>query len=235
MGLKKPPAIIVSLDIPLQRASRLVRELEKVEDRIAAYKISSLQVMESGLKAVVKELRLATKIPLIYDHQKGATDIPEIVEQQVKTAADSGVNAFIGVPQGAGGKTLESFVNSCRKHKIEPVVLIEMSHAESDKYLHADYAWKIFQDSIELGITHIVAPGNKPERLKLIREWIRQSKKEIFIMSPGIGAQGGSAREAVGAGTDYPIIGRAIYQSENPAKEVEKIYMECLEGFKKRK
>ena len=112
MNFKKTPSIIVALDIPLQKASRLVRGLEKVEDKIAAYKISSLQVMESGLKQVVAELRLATKLPFIYDHQKGATDIPEIVEQQVKMAADSEVNAFIGVPQGAGGKTLESFANA---------------------------------------------------------------------------------------------------------------------------
>lgn len=234
-GMKKPPLIIVSLDIPLQKASRLVRELKKVEDKIGAYKISSLQVMETGLKAVVAELRLATKVPLIYDHQKGATDIPEVVEQQVKLAADMEVDAFIGVPQGAGSKSLESFVSACKKFKIEPIVLTEMSHAESDKYLHADYSWKIFQDSIKLGVKQIVAPGNKPERLKLIREWIRQSGKELLVLSPGIGAQGGKAKEAVQAGTDYPIIGRAIYESENPAKEVEKIYKECTEGFRKRK
>ena len=233
--MKKPPSIIVALDIPLQKASRLVRDLEKVEDKIAAYKISSLQVMESGLKSVVAELRLATKLPLIYDHQKGATDIPEIVEQQVKSASDYGVNAFIGVPQGAGSKSLESFVSACQRNKVEPIVLIEMSHSESDKYLHTDYAWRVFQDAVGLGVRHIVAPGNKVERLKLIREWIKQSGKEISILRPGIGAQGGKAKEAVQAGTDYPIIGRQIYESENPAKEVEKIYKECLEGFKKRK
>ena len=115
MEIKKPPGIIVALDIPLQKASKLVRELEKVEDKIAAYKISSLQAMEVGLKQVVAELRLATKIPLIYDHQKGATDIPEIAEQQVNLGAAAGIDSFIGVPQGAGKKTLESFVNACKK------------------------------------------------------------------------------------------------------------------------
>ena len=235
MDFEKPPSIIVSLDLPLQKASKLVRELEKVEGKIAAYKISSLQAMESGLKQAVAELRLATQIPLIYDHQKGGTDIPEMVEQQVKLAADAGINSFIGVPQGAGRKSLESFVNACKKNNMLPIILIEMSHPESDSYLHSDYSWRIFQDAAKLGVRHIVAPGNKPERLKLIRGWIKDSGKQIFITSPGIGAQGGSAKDAVAAGTDYPIIGRQIYQSENPANEVEKIYKECIEGFRERK
>lgn len=235
MDFKKLPAIIVSLDMPLQKASKLVRGLEGVEDKIAAYKVSSLQAMEAGLRATAAELRLSTKIPLIYDHQKGCTDVPEIVEQQVKFAAEAGVDSFIGVPHGAGRKSLESFVAACKKFNVLPIVLTEMTHPESDSYLHMDYSWKIFQDAIKLGVRHIVAPANKPERLKLIREWIKQSGKEIYVTSPGIGQQGGSAREAVQAGTDYPIIGRQIYQSENPAKEIERIYKECLEGFKKRK
>src|SRR3989344_2705267 len=235
MGFKKPPSIIVSLDMPLQKASKLVRELERAEGKIAAYKVSYLQAMESGLRATAAELRLSTALPLIYDHQKGATDIPEIIEQQVKSAADSGIDSFIGVPQGAGRKSVESFVNACNKNKILPIVLIEMSHPESHSYLPSDSAWKIFQDAAKLGVEHIVAPGNKPERLKLIREWIKQSGKEIFISSPGIDTQGGSAKDAVSAGADYPIIGRQIANSADPAKEVEKIYKECLEGLKKRK
>ena len=76
-----------------------------------------------------------------------------------------------------------------------------------------------------------------PEKIKEYEKLRAQGaeRKAVYFLSPGIGAQGGQAREAVQAGTDYPIVGRAIYESENPAAEVEKIYKECLEGFRKRR
>ncbi len=232
--MKKPPSIIVALDLPLQKASRLVRDLEKVENQIAAYKISSLQVMESGLKQAVAELRLATTLPLIYDHQKGATDIPAIIEKQVQAVSEAGANAFIAVPHGAGLKSLESFVQSCKKFKIEPIVLLEMSHPGANDFLKENITEKIFECAVELGASYFVMPGNKPEKIKEYDKLRATSDKPIYFLSPGIGAQGGKAKEAVQAGCDFPIIGRAIYESENPAKEVEKIYKECLEGYRKR-
>ena len=46
------------------------------------------------------------------------------------------------------------------------------------------------------------------------------------ILSPGVGAQGGSASEAIKAGADYVIVGRAIYKSDNPRKVAEDIASE---------
>ncbi len=38
----------------------------------------------------------------------------------------------------------------------------------------------------------------------------------MSIYSPGIGTQGGNAKEVISAGTDYLIVGRSILNAKNP-------------------
>ena len=77
----------------------------------------------------------------------------------------------------------------------------------------------------ELGVDGIVAPSTRPERLKEIKEIVG----EIPIISPGIGAQGGDLEKVLEilSDDDYIIVGRSIYNSENP-KESAKMYKEKL-------
>ena len=142
MKIKNPPSIILALDIPIKQAEKLMQMLKPVEDKIAALKIGSLQIMEIGLKKAIADLRVFTELPVIYDHQKGCTDIPEIVGQQVEMAANSGADMCIAVPHGAGPKSLESFVNTCKRHNVLPAVLLEMTHPEANAYLKKNTAKK---------------------------------------------------------------------------------------------
>ncbi|MFO7872626.1 MAG: orotidine 5'-phosphate decarboxylase / HUMPS family protein [Candidatus Undinarchaeales archaeon] len=232
--LRKPPAIIPSLDLNLEDATDLLSDLADVEDKIAAYKVSSLQVLEMGLEKVLEELRAYTSLPLIYDHQKACTDIPAIVTNQVDAVASLGIDSFIAVPQGAGSKSLENFVKASKKNKIIPVVLLEMTHPGANDYLKENTPSKVFDKAVELGVKHFVVPGNKTEKINQYRCWADKGNKNIRLLSPGIGAQGGTAEAAVKAGVDYPIIGRAIYTAEKPAEAVQKIYDACKKGYNKR-
>ncbi|MCL4341604.1 MAG: orotidine 5'-phosphate decarboxylase, partial [Candidatus Thermoplasmatota archaeon] len=47
--------------------------------------------------------------------------------------------------------------------------------------------------------------------------------KELMIVSPGIGAQGGNPADAIRNGSDYIIAGRSIYNSEDPLGEIRRI------------
>ena len=49
--------------------------------------------------------------------------------------------------------------------------------------------------------------------MKLVRSIVG----DRLILTPGVGAQGGSASAAIEAGADYVIVGRAIYESDDPA------------------
>jgi len=67
-----------------------------------------------------------------------------------------------------------------------------------------------------------VAPATRPERIKQILAMV----SGLSIISPGVGAQGGSAADAIRAGADYVIAGRTIYNSKNPGIDAEKIAKE---------
>ncbi|HIK02056.1 TPA: orotidine 5'-phosphate decarboxylase [archaeon] len=234
MDFGKAPKIVVSADIAPNEAVQLVEKLLPARDKIAALKLGSLHAMDMGLRETIKVLKEVSDFPLIYDHQKGCSDIPDIVERQVLLASDCGIDAVIGVPHGAGPRSLERFCTSCKSAGIEAIVLLEMTHEGAHDYHKEDTARKIFDHIMELGVKNIVAPGNKYERLREYRKWIDESGSGAKIMSPGIGAQGGQAEKAVGAGTDYPIVGRAIYLAEDPKKAVDEIYESAVRGYEKR-
>jgi orotidine-5'-phosphate decarboxylase len=64
-----------------------------------------------------------------------------------------------------------------------------------------------------------VAPATRPERIVALRKII----DNLEIISPGVGAQGGKASDAIRAGADYIIVGRAIYESTDPATAARKL------------
>ena len=71
----------------------------------------------------------------------------------------------------------------------------------------------------EVGAAGVVAPATRPDRIRLIRSIIG----EMLIISPGVGAQGGSPAEALRAGADYLIVGRSVYGSEDPARAAHEL------------
>ena len=76
--------------------------------------------------------------------------------------------------------------------------------------------------ALECKASGVVAPATRPERLRKIRDVVG----DLTIISPGVGAQGGSAADTIKAGADYVIVGRSIYDSKNPGIEAERIVKE---------
>jgi orotidine-5'-phosphate decarboxylase len=64
----------------------------------------------------------------------------------------------------------------------------------------------------EGGATGVVAPATRPEDIAAVRAAVG----DLTIISPGVGAQGGDSRAAIAAGADLVIVGRAIYQADDP-------------------
>ena len=73
------------------------------------------------------------------------------------------------------------------------------------KFARQARLWDV--DGIIVGATH-------PEKIQEIRTVLGD---EIPIISPGVGAQGGSARTAIDAGANFVIVARSIVQAEDPA------------------
>jgi len=83
----------------------------------------------------------------------------------------------------------------------------------------APLAEKMAHLAAEVDATGVVAPATRPDRIRLIRSIIG----DRTIISPGVGAQGGSAAAALKAGADYLIAGRSIYEAKRPAESAERL------------
>lgn len=64
-----------------------------------------------------------------------------------------------------------------------------------------------------------MAPATRPKQISKFRTIVGKNMK---IISPGIGTQGGNAKKCFNAGADWIIIGRSIYNSLNPINEIQK-------------
>lgn len=231
--------IIPALDIDIKSMSKLVKRLGK-EKSISWYKIGSILVMKHGLKAVCETIRACgAEQPLMLDMQKGATDIPYIVQRQIDVARDFGVAAFIGAPLGSGSNrnprgTLETFVEHCSKNSIVPVVLLAMTQPGADYFLSED-AFKLVAERVcELEVPYVILPANKPEKIHSFRLITKEYDTKIAVISPGVGPQKTGdplldAVEAVKAGADYLVIGRAIYTNSDPLSIVRKLSAKIAE------
>ena len=78
--IKLDKSIIPSCDVSLEKLKQSVSETCDVEG-IGAYKIGLELVIPYGMTTVVEGIRKYTDLPIIYDHQKAATDIPALGEK----------------------------------------------------------------------------------------------------------------------------------------------------------
>jgi len=206
--MKQESRLILALDITdFDKAMEVVSQTAEFIDAI---KVNYPFVLGCGMGAV-KEL--AKKTNVICDFK--VADIPNtnrLIVEQVKAAGASGV-----ICQAFPGK---DSVEACIKagDGIDVFVVTEMSHPGADRYL-MPVAEDMAKLALETGATGIIAPATRPEKVKQLREIVG----DIKILSPGVGAQGGSAASTIQAGADYIIVGRAIYQAENPKEAARKL------------
>ena len=123
--IKLSKSIIPSCDVSdLGKLKNLVKETCSV-DGIGAYKIGLELVMRFGMPSVVESIKKFTNLPIIYDHQKAATDIPELGEKFAK--AVKGADAVILFPF-TGPETEIAWIKACKKEKLGVIVGGEMTH-----------------------------------------------------------------------------------------------------------
>lgn len=219
--------IMPAIDMNLGRALQFFGKLEGVEEGITALKIGTQVTGSYGLivsKGLFKQAGL--ELPVCYDPQKQATDVPFIVGRQVEQVKNElSPDYYIGSPLGAGDKTLEKFIDACG-NKITPIIVVEMTQPGATKYSSLEQCEQLAKDAMDLGVEWIVAPATKPERIKVYRGIF---DNEVNIVSPGNGPQksGDVVKDAVTAvklGADHLVIGRGIYQSEDPVKTINDVY-----------
>jgi len=210
-----------------------VNSLEKLEQLVSAtcavpgiggYKVGLELTIPFGLKKVVQVVRIHSDLPIIYDHQKGGTDIPELGSKFAKSVKSSGADAVILFPFG-GAATEREWIKVCRD---EGLVVLVGGHMTQKEFLKAEGGFisapdRIYVIAAHNGVTNFVVPGNKAEFVLIYRQLLERLLGEgnFTLFAPGFISQGGDISETgkVAGANWHAIVGGAIYKAEGKMRE----------------
>ena len=231
--IKLKKSVIPSCDVDsLEKLSKLVKATCSVKG-VGAYKIGFELVIPFGIADIVKTIRKFTKLPIIYDHQKAGTDIPEMGEKFMRACKE--VDAVILFPQ-AGPETEVAWIKAAQQAKMNVIIGGEMTHQaflkESGGFIDNNAPKRIYEIAGSMGVKDFVVPGNKPDKVMEYKKIIENKIKNPVFYSPGLIAQGGKLSDLadnieMNAGMRatqwHAIIGRAIYKAKDMKKAAAEI------------
>jgi len=200
--------LIVALDVTDPK--RAVDLAASVRPHVDAVKVGWPLVLAGGLEV----LRTLAKSGYVLCDFKIA-DIPNTNRLIVEQAVDAGASGII-----CHGFVGEDSVRACvdASGGKDVFVVVEMSHPGGVEYT-AKHAEDLARLATRANATGIIAPATRPERVRALRAIIGRKQ----ILAPGVGAQGGRASEAIAAGADAIIVGRAIYEAASPVAAAQGI------------
>ncbi|AEK73774.1 orotidine 5'-phosphate decarboxylase [Thermococcus sp. 4557] len=205
--------LILALDV--YERERALEIAECTADYLWAVKVNWPLVIGSGL-GIITELKQVTGLPVIADLK--LADIPNTNRLIASKVFEAGADYIIA--HGFVGSDSVDAVMELGK----TIIVVEMSHPGAKEFIQPATD-KLIELANELEPFGVIAPATRPERVSYIRSKL---KPGIKILTPGVGAQGGRAGEVLKAGTDYIIVGRSIYASENPRESARMLYEETL-------
>ncbi|WP_456397144.1 orotidine-5'-phosphate decarboxylase [Thermococcus sp.] len=207
--------LILALDVyEREKALKIARE---TGDFLWGIKVNWPLILGSGID-IVGELKEETGLPIIADLK--LADIPNTNRLIAGRVFEAGADYIIahGFPGSDSVKAVMELG--------ETIIVVEMSHPGAREFIQP-VTDRLIELANELEPFGVIAPATRPERVRYIRKKLRRS---IKILTPGVGAQGGKAKEVLKAGADYIIAGRVIYNSGNPRRAAENLWREINAG-----
>lgn len=204
--------VIIALDLlQMREVTNLLNDLSK---QINTVKVGYPLVLSEGLESIT-EIKNEFGFNVIADFK--VADIPETNEKITELTFKAGADAVI-VHGFVGEDSVKACYKVAQEYGREIFLLTEMSHPGARKFIQK-ISLDIAQMGVEMGIKKYVAPSTRPERLEKIREIVG---KDSFIISPGVGVQGGNPAQTLKY-SDALIIGRSVYAAENPNEALQTI------------
>ena len=221
-------SIIPACDVPtLEEFDTLLRETSELTE-IGGYKLGFELALTYGLPKLVEHARKFTNKPLIYDHQKAGTDIPEKGKEFASVCKNAGIDTVILFPQ-AGPETERAWIYHALERGLNVIVGGLMSHktytANEGGFITDAGAMEIYRIAAQSGINNFVIPATKPNVIQSIQEIIEREGIVPTFYSPGFFAQGGNVetfKQLLG-GRIHVIVGRELLKSDDKKQTVLEI------------
>ncbi len=204
--------IILALDV--MDIDEAITICDKVKGQIDTIKIGYPLTLAVGIECI-NILKEQFNFQIICDYK--VADIDATNDKIADITYSNGADGLI-CHGFVGEDSVQACLDKANEYNRELFLLTEMSHPGARKFLQP-VAEDIAQLGVDLNIKNYVAPATRPDRLKTIRNIVG---KDSYIISPGVGTQGGSAKETLKI-SDAVIVGRSIYNSDDPEKAVNDI------------
>ena len=204
--------LILALDVMNQKEA--IKICEDIKDYIDTIKIGYPLALSEGLE-IITVLKEKFNFNIICDFK--VADIDATNSKICDVTYQSGADAIIC--HGFVGKdSVQACLDIANKHEKELFLLTEMSHPGAKMFLQKN-ADEIAKMGVEMGIKNYVAPATRLDRLSDIRNIVGEN---AFIISPGVGKQGGDGKKTLEI-SNAIIVGRSIYEADNPKLACEEL------------
>jgi orotidine-5'-phosphate decarboxylase len=223
--MSKRWSIVPALDVlDLDVMERVVASLAD-HPFVHGYKLGFSVGLTHGLPRAVELIRKHSDKPVIYDHQKAATDIPATGKLFASVMTAAGIDEVILFPQ-AGPVTLRAWIEALHERGRKVIVGGAMTHAG---YLDAAPE-RMYGIAREAGVRAFVMPLTKPGIAQAAAEAAGVTP-EMEVYSPGYGSQGGDPARFPFFQHHHVIVGRALLGAEDPAAWVsaQQALLEAIE------
>jgi orotidine-5'-phosphate decarboxylase len=212
--------------------TKTIQNIKKLHPYLCGIKLNFHLLLPLGLKEISKINKTAHNYGLQTIADIKLNDIGNTNKVTTEHLWNLGFDAVIANPI-MGLDSLKQLVKSSHKENKGVITLCHMSAPEAklsyDMEIRMGKKQQLYQLFLDWAIASkvdgIVVGATFPE---IIRYCNKKAGTKLDIFSPGIGTQGGSAKEVISAGTDYLIVGRTILNDKNPVTVSKELQLQSF-------
>ena len=234
---EKNGKLILAIDYPLSKnklESRAISDIRKLNKYLCGLKINFHLLLRLGSKEILKINKTAHNFGLVTIADIKLNDIGNTNEHATEILWKLGFDAVIVNPI-MGKESLKKIIVSAHRKNKGVIAICHMSAPEAklsyelNVKLPGNKEKKLYQLFLDWTISQnadgIIVGATFP---KIIRYCKKKVKNNLAIYSPGIGTQGGKAKQILDAGSDYLIVGRTILNSSDKVTVAKNLQLQSF-------
>jgi orotidine-5'-phosphate decarboxylase len=229
---KSGSRIVLALDLPYRKETDgllddSLKLVGRVSNFVCAVKINFHLIIPLSLSELARLNEQIHSKDLVSIADVKLNDIANTNEVAVNYLWDSGFDAVIANPFVGLNGGLDIVYETANHRDKGVITLAYMSHPGADEGygLEMKSGLTLFELMLkranEWDSDAVIMGTTRSEKIAQARSVL---KKNVKIICPGSGAQGGDPVASLEAGSDYLIYGRAIVTAEDPAREARRIF-----------
>jgi len=221
--------LCVALDLPTKEEN--LQLIEKIKEYDVWLKVGLRTYIRDGEEFLLAIKKINPNFKIFLDLK--LYDIPNTMADAAESIMGLGVDMF-NVHASAGKRAMSGVMDRLKSYPSRPIVLAvtALTSFSEDEFTQvyekgiASKADQFAKDAYDSGLDGVVCSAFESESIKGV------TSKEFMTLTPGIRPFGEDAGDqkrvadvafAHTAMVDFIVVGRPIYQAQNPAEVVEKI------------